>query len=226
MCWIESDFFPLVWGFCNALGLIQSPTCCGKIQPARWSHDFSCDCCFAGGHPLWILSITSSFLVETASKYSWDLQSDYLVAEKMGAVGKHIISFPTILLLAVRFWCAMSPPFPLESLPQYIASKQLQGFQDSLNCSYSQDGGWDSHPADHSQPLCTGMWHPGFPNVRMLVLGWAGCTYDDGGLVTAWVNPTGTPPAVLKSCCRSAGLELCCNRIQLGHILMSWLKYL
>lgn len=165
-------------------------------------------------------------LVETASKYSWDLQSDYLVAEKMGAVGKHIISFPTILLLAVRFWCAMSPPFPLESLPQYIASKQLQGFQDSLNCSYSQDGGWDSHPADHSQPLCTGMWHPGFPNVRMLVLGWAGCTYDDGGLVTAWVNPTGTPPAVLKSCWRSAGLELCCNRIQLGHVLTSCLKYL
>lgn len=166
-------------------------------------------------------------LVETASKYSWDLQSDYLVAEKMGAVGKHIISFPTILLLAVRFWCAMSPPFPLESLPQYIASKQLQGFQDSLNCSYSQDGGWDSHPADHSQPVVhrdVAPWIPQCENAGA----WLGGLYirDDGGLVTAWVNPTGTPPAVLKSCCRSAGLELCCTRIQLGHVLTSCLKYL
>lgn len=38
-------------------------------------------------------------LVETASKYSWDLQCDYLVAEKMGPVGKHSISFPVILQL-------------------------------------------------------------------------------------------------------------------------------
>lgn len=91
----------------------------------------------------------------------------------------------------------MSPLFPLESLPQYIASKQLQGFQDSLNCSYSQDGGWDSHPADHSQPLCTGMWHPGFPNVRMLVLGWAGCTYV---MMVALLQPELTPLVPLLLC--------------------------
>lgn len=91
-------------------------------------------------------------LLETGSKYSWDVQCDYLVAEKMGPVGKHSICFPAILLLAARFSCATSSPFPLESLPHpfpleslshYVASKQLQGFQDSLNCSYSQDEGRD-----------------------------------------------------------------------------------
>lgn len=115
-------------------------------------------------------------LVETASKYSWDLQWLFGSWEDGSCWPAHL-SFPAVPLLAVRFACTTSPPFPLESLPQYIASKQLQGFQDSLNCSYSQDGGRNSHPADHSQPLCTGIWHSGFPNVRMVVFGWAGCTY-------------------------------------------------
>lgn len=46
--------------FCNALGLIQNPTCYGKIHPARWSRDFSCDCCWAGGWLLWISCIIPS----------------------------------------------------------------------------------------------------------------------------------------------------------------------
>ena len=42
-------------------------------------------------------------LVETASKSSRDLHSDNLVVERMGPVGRHIISFPAILLLAISF---------------------------------------------------------------------------------------------------------------------------
>lgn len=151
MYWIESgrNFFPLVWGFCNALGLVQNPTWYGSIHSASQ---------MVAWFLLWLLLswrlapvnflYHQLSLVETASKSSWDLHSDNLVVERMGPVGRHIIFFPAILLLALSsFSSAMSPLFPLESLPQYIASKHLQDFQDSLNSSYSQDGGWDSYPA-------------------------------------------------------------------------------
>lgn len=213
----ESDnviFFTLVWGFCNALGLFQNPTCYVKIQPARWSHDLSFDCCFAGGQPLWIVSIISSFSGWNCLKIQLRFAMWLFGSWEDGSCwqAQHFLSSNPA---AVRFWCAMAPPFPLDSLSQDVASQQLQCFQDSLNYSYSQDGGRDSYPADHSQPLCTGSWHPVFPDVGMLVLGWSGWACDDGGLVTTWINLTGPPPPVLKRCCRSPGLELCCTRIQL-----------
>lgn len=117
----------------------------------------------------------------------------------------------------------MPPLFPLESLPHYTASKKLQGFQDSLNCSYGQDGGRDSRPADHSQPLCTGIWHPGFPNVRTLVLGWAGCTCV---MMVALSQPELATLVPLLQCCRRPGLELCCTTIQLRPPSYTLLKIL
>lgn len=183
---MEEIFFPLVYGFCNALGLIQNPTCYGKIQPARWSHDFSCDCCWAGGSPCEFHTSHQVLLVETASKSSWDFLSEDSVVERMGPVGRHIIPSPAILLLAISFWYAMSPPFPLEPLPRYAASKHSQGFQDSLNCSYSQDGGWDSHPtgpfpASAHRDLAP--WLPSCENAGAW-LGWLRIC-NDNGLVTS-----------------------------------------
>lgn len=155
-------------------------------------------------------------LGENASKSSWDFRSDSLVVERMAPVGKHSISFPAILLLASSFWSAMSPPFPLESLPQYIGSKHMQGFQDRLNCSCSQDRGWDSHPTG---PFPASMhrdlapWLPQRENVGA----WPGWlrTCNDDGLVTSSINHTGTPHAVLRSCCHTLGLELCCAGLHL-----------
>lgn len=144
----------------------------------------------------------------------------------MASVGKHSLSFPAILLLAVSFRCAMSPLFSLfslESLPHYVASKKLQCVQDSLNCSFGQDGSRDSCPADHSQPLCTGIWHPGFPNARTLLLGWAGCTHV---VMVALSQPELTTLVPLLQCCRSPGLELCCTRFQLRPPSYKLLKIL
>lgn len=171
--WIwKNFFFPLVWGFCNVLGLIQNPTCYDKIQPARWLHDFSCDCCWAGGQPLWISYVSPSFT-------GWNcLKIQLRFAQwQLGSWEDGSWSFPAILLWASRFWSATSPPFPLEPLPRYGASNHLQSFRTASSVAIARMEAWTSIPQDCSQPVCTGIWHHGFPNVRMPMLGEAGCAY-------------------------------------------------
>lgn len=143
MCWIESGriFFPPQFGASVMLwDLSRIPHAMAKLgQP----EGLMISLVTAAEASPWEFNISHQVsLAETASKSTWDLHSHNFVAERVGPVGRHSTAFSAVLLLAIRFWSAMSPLFPLESLPQHA-----EVFWDSLNCLFSQDGGWDLHPA-------------------------------------------------------------------------------
>lgn len=166
-------------------------------------HDLSRDCCWAGGQSPQISYIAPS--LEMQLRFAqWQLAS-----REDGSCWQAYRFLSSNPALGYWFWSAASPLFPRRSLPWYIASNRVRGFQDSLDCGCSQIGARDSHPQDRSQPARTGIRHPGLPQASVPALGQAGSAYVTKMPSLHPKLTTLVPLCSAKRCCHAQGLELC-----------------
>lgn len=127
----------------------------------------------ASPHKLHILHQVS--LAETASKCSWDLHSDNLLVERMGPVGRPIISVPAIVLLAVGFDLPHHLWFLFNRCHGTLPATVCKVFRTGWAVAAARVGPGTRIP--RSQPARTGIWHPGLPQGSVLVLGEPGSAY-------------------------------------------------